>query len=245
MVRQTRARRVSNEYSVHTSASGTEGEFMDEDDLDFRSLSSSSSSRDSDDDSSDDDDARRTGSKRVARAEKESPVLVSLSLRSEDHEGDADEESDGSSGRKPEAAVDQSFESATTAGSPERPTGKRKKVQQKQKPPNKEPRYKTSVLHDLVQKPKGIVCLSIDVETAGSAIGIVQLSAVAFDPRSKQMLDKFDEYIDPGKDLVEYWSEAAMDVHKIRPSDLRIKEADLMEEVWPRFVSFLMAQPEL
>ena len=85
MVRQTRARRVSNEYSVHTSASGTEGEFMDEDDLDFRSLSSSSSSRDSDDDSSDDDDVRRTGSKRVARAEKESPVLVSLSLRSEDH----------------------------------------------------------------------------------------------------------------------------------------------------------------
>ena len=44
----------------------------------------------------------------------------------------------------------------------------------------------------------------------------MQLSAVAFDPYSKVMLDKFDEYIDPGRDLVEYWSEAAMDVHKIR-----------------------------
>ena len=110
---------------------------MDYDELGFRSLSSSSA--DSDTDTSD-DDASPGAAKRGSRADKESPVLVSLSLRSEDNDGDADEESDGSSGRKPEAAVDQSFELTTTAGSPERPTSKRKKFQQKQKPPNKEPR---------------------------------------------------------------------------------------------------------
>ena len=80
MVRQTRARRVSNEYSVNSSASGTQGDFVDYDELGFHSLSSSRV--DSDTDTSD-DDTSPGATKRGSRAwsQKEHWLELTISKR--------------------------------------------------------------------------------------------------------------------------------------------------------------------
>jgi hypothetical protein len=61
------------------------------------------------------------------------------------------------------------------------PRGKRCKQKQKViRSPKKRRSLKKSMVHDtLLKEEKGLVCLSIDVETACARIGIVQLSVVA------------------------------------------------------------------
>ena len=54
------------------------------------------------------------------------------------------------------------------------------------------------MLHDsLLKEEKRIVCLLIDMETAGPMIGIVQISVVAFDHKTKKIIGFFDKYINP------------------------------------------------
>ena len=90
---------------------------MDEDDVNFQSASSMSI--DSETDSSDDDSAPAPR-KRGSVPPEEAPLIVSFSKLSVHQDGDADGESDASSESKPDGAVDESFETTTTAGSPER-----------------------------------------------------------------------------------------------------------------------------
>jgi hypothetical protein len=71
--------------------------------------------------------------------------------------------------------------------------------------------------------------LSVDVETAGSMVGIVQLLMVAFDYQTKEVLALFDKYINPGDDKREFWNENSMEVHGIRPTDDRIKTVGKLE----------------
>ena len=76
------------------------------------------------------------------------------------------------------------------------------------------------------------------METAGSTVGIVQLSAIAFDHQTKEIFDYMDRYINPGDDMAKYWDESSMKVHGIRPNQERIKNAKSLPEVWNEFVKF-------
>ena len=78
--------------------------------------------------------------------------------------------------------------------------------------------------------------ISVDLETGGEAVGIVQLSAVAF-LLDGQHLGTFNEYIDPQVES-KYWSQAAIEVNGIKPNSNEVLHADLLCEVWPRFVEF-------
>jgi hypothetical protein len=95
---------------------------------------------------------------------------------------------------------------------------------------SKKPRTTTSILTDsYLKKSKAILCLSVDVETAESMVGIVQLSMVAFDYQTKEVLALFDKYINPGDDKREFWNEHSMEVHGIRPTDDHIKTVGKLE----------------
>ena len=102
-----------------------------------------------------------------------------------------------------------------------------------------------SIAHHHIADNKAVI-LSLDIETAGEYVGIVQLSCeiVRFTlvPGRKVNNDTIANvtrvstnwYINPNVDA-KYWSEKHMEVHNIRPTDIRIVEADDMSIVWRQF----------
>lgn len=101
---------------------------------------------------------------------------------------------------------------------------------------------------------KRAVFISLDIETGGDAVGIIQLSAEICRAEilpsgssvSKDTLGAlerngitFDAYVNPGDGMAEYWSPAAMNTHGIRPEHDRIKSAKGIAEVWADFVVWI------
>ena len=111
--------------------------------------------------------------------------------------------------------------------------------QQQEEPEEEEPEEEDlqpqpSIQEETTQEenPVPSLFISVDLETGGEAVGIVQLSAVAF-TLDGQHLGIFNEFVDPQVES-KYWSQAAIEVHGIKPSDVAL--ADTLVEVWPRFV---------
>jgi hypothetical protein len=93
-----------------------------------------------------------------------------------------------------------------------------------------------SIAHDDLLSDR-IIIFHIDLEHSGEEAGIVQLSVVAYNPSSQQFCGEFDEYVQPPKNAK--WEKGAMEVYGIRPDQDRIKNADGIVDVWPRFINFV------
>ena len=103
------------------------------------------------------------------------------------------------------------------------------------------PQSTTPLSFDLghLKEEKGVVFVSIDLETGGDAVGIIQLSAVAFDlHHGGQPLGIFNEYVKPTVEA-KYWSQAAIAVHNITPSSPEIQSASSLDVFWQEFVRFI------
>jgi hypothetical protein len=77
----------------------------------------------------------------------------------------------------------------------------------------------------------------VDLEHGGDACGVLQLSAVAYDPTYIKVVGEFVKNIRPPANAV--WSSHASDVHGIYPNDIRITSAFEIKDVWEQFVSFI------
>ena len=75
---------------------------------------------------------------------------------------------------------------------------------------------------------KSLVLLHVDLETAGEAVGVVQLSCVAHDLRTNELIgpESFNEYIKPPDNITaRYWSQKAIDITGLHHNHPSIREA--------------------
>ena len=108
-----------------------------------------------------------------------------------------------------------------------------------------------SIAHTIFNNQRSVF-LSFDIETAGERAGIVQISAeiLRFKINSVKktvgsdyakdiecVADTFNSYVNP-EVLPEYWDQKSISVHGILPDDERIKNAGIMQTVWPEFQSW-------
>ena len=99
-----------------------------------------------------------------------------------------------------------------------------------------------SIAHHYLHRNAAYV--SFDVETGGEYCGIVQISAEIFRIRlengsevGEREVDTFNYYVKPSQGAI--WSDAAMDIHKLRPTDSRISSADDIATVWVKFCAWI------
>jgi hypothetical protein len=82
------------------------------------------------------------------------------------------------------------------------------------------------------------VILHVDLEHGGDKeCGVIQLSAVAYEPKENKAVGKFDDYIKPPANAV--WSNHASEVHGIYPTNHRIASAMGLVDIWKQFVMFI------
>ena len=106
-------------------------------------------------------------------------------------------------------------------------------------PPPKKKRRTHSVAHDDLED---LILLSIDLETGGEAVGIIQISCVAYNPETGDSFE-FDEHVKPPPHVsANYWSETAINITGIRPNGPEMSAALGIEEVWPKFTAFCAEQ---
>ena len=104
-----------------------------------------------------------------------------------------------------------------------------------------QPKRMHSIVHDDFLKDR-VMIFNIDLEHSGDEAGIVQLSVVAFDASNSAVHSEFNEYVKPPQNA--RWSKKCMEIHGIRPTQERIKNAGTIEAVWPHFVEFIESRLE-
>ncbi len=145
-------------------------------------------------------------------------VLPEISLENDVHAGKINDNMNGGENEEQEGAV-------TSSGTPQ---GK-------------------SIAHKHLEAGE-VAFLSFDVETGGELCGIVQISCQIFcfalpasSTSSSQTIttneDLFNKYVRPQEGAI--WSQYAINVHGITPSDPRIQGADTIEDVWRYFCEFV------
>ena len=115
----------------------------------------------------------------------------------------------------------------------------------------KPPKFR-SIAHPFFSAKKAVL-LSLDIETAGDAVGIVQLSAeisrVHLQPTGSSSTKDtatnitrdtniFNAYINPGEEKADFWTEASRHVHGLHPSHPKILSANDMSAVWSDFCNW-------
>jgi inhibitor of KinA sporulation pathway (predicted exonuclease) len=84
---------------------------------------------------------------------------------------------------------------------------------------------------------------SILLKHSGQDARIIQLSIIVYAPTKEKYCGKFDEYVQPPKN-VKLEKGASMEVHGIQPNQERMKNAGSIVDVWPRFVNFVESHLE-
>ena len=113
-------------------------------------------------------------------------------------------------------------------------------------PPKKKPKHLHSIAHEHFTE-KELVFLSLDVETGGENVGLIQLLCVSYDPNANNPptngKDEFDEYIKPLKNVeAGDWNQINIELTGIQPNDEKMINASELEDVWPRFKAFCEAR---
>ena len=103
-------------------------------------------------------------------------------------------------------------------------------------------------------KDKTVHLISADIELGGAAVGAISLSAEKTDlklvPEGTSVINDtatdirrdsntFDEYINPGTDLHDYWSPACMAIHGLNPNSPEILAAEGLNAVWDKFCKWV------
>ena len=102
-------------------------------------------------------------------------------------------------------------------------------------PPPKKQRRTHSIAHEQMGR---FVLLSVDLETGGEEVGVIQLSCVAHNLRTDEKKE-FDEYIrPPDKIRPADWNDVAISITGIQPNGPEMRSAKPIEEVYPQFVKF-------
>ena len=98
--------------------------------------------------------------------------------------------------------------------------------------PAAKPRRIHSIAHEQIIN-KSLVLFHVDIETGGEHCGIIQLSAVAHDVDTNQMLGKFNKFVNPGRDAI--WNDQCTATHGLTKHHPSIKDGDTIFEVWKQF----------
>ena len=87
---------------------------------------------------------------------------------------------------------------------------------------------------------KIVVYIHVDVETGGEEVGIIQLSAVAHDSSTNIKIGRdFNEYIKPPPRITsDKWNHVAVETTGLHWNHPKIKSADLLDIVWPKWVKW-------
>ena len=106
-----------------------------------------------------------------------------------------------------------------------------------------------SIAHHAFKNNK-VVLISLDIETAGEAVGIVQLSAeiirmelvpnrssLTKDTANNIIRDSnfFNEYVNPGEEKSHYWTAISQATHGLHPTHPKILAAQKIGDVWSDF----------
>ena len=93
-----------------------------------------------------------------------------------------------------------------------------------------------SIAHEHLQAGQ-CVFFSIDLEHGGDRAGILQLSVETFNEKGERLTDTFDEYVKPPAGAPIPATQTALTGLSL--TDPRIQNADTIQQVWPRFVSYI------